>query len=217
MEKRKNYSKRVLLILLLITASVVTLYGRYDDRTGYRYTPETTLAEVANQTGIPVINLINYLELPVDTDRNMTLEELAVTEDMIEEARSHFSGKIWGFSWNIVLVGMLVIFSSLSLTGLFIGLLSRIVKLSERETKSLSAKKKKSAGRETKRVKIKDIKSRDTGYNAIVAAITALHFHLQEAEELSKMTLAWKREPVSVWKTSGKFDMPNRVIREKKK
>jgi Na+-transporting methylmalonyl-CoA/oxaloacetate decarboxylase gamma subunit len=202
--------------MLVIIISATTLQGRYGDRISYRYTPETTLAEVSTQTGIPVVNLINYLELPADTDRTKTLSELGVTGERIEEARSHFSDKVWGFSWNIVLVGMIVIFVSLSLTGFFINLLSRIVKLSERERTKAATKKKKSGEQETKRVKIKDIKSRDTGYNAIVAAITALHFHLQEAEELSKMTLAWKREPVSVWKTSGKFDMPNRVIREKK-
>lgn len=174
------------------------------------YSQKTTLSELSEELGIPATKLKEYFHLSSDTDKHTTLHDLEISEESIEAAKEHFRRDLWRFSWNIVLVGMLVIFCSLSLTGLFIGLLSKLVFLSER--KELPKKEQKSTQNRVKAgLKVKDLKSRDAGYNAAIAALTALHFHLQEAEELSKMTLSWTREPVSVWKTSGRLDSPNRI------
>ncbi|MBW6515525.1 MAG: OadG family protein [Candidatus Cloacimonetes bacterium] len=209
--------KHNFLLFIVIVFSVLLvepIYCVYQKKVDYEYSEETTLEELSKQLSIPSDKLKKYLDLPLGLDNTTTLAELQIDQEKVEKAHKQFRSKIWGFSWNIVLVGMLVIFCSLSLTGLFIGLLSRVVKYSEKPPiygkKSDNDKK-----QVAKKVKIADLKSRDAGYNAVIAAITALHFHLQEAEELSKMTLTWKREPVSVWKTSGKFDMPNRVLRER--
>jgi len=193
------------------------VYGLYEKKVKYSYSETTTLSELSKQLSIPTSKLKDFLELPQETNNNLSLGELGINSDQVKSAQHLFRKRIWGFSWNIVLVGMLVIFCSLSLTGFFIGLLSKVVIFSEKPPTKPLAVKAKTKKREPTKVKISDIKSRDAGYNAVVAAITALHFHLQEAEEISKMTLSWKREPVSVWKTSGKFTMPNRIIHEIKK
>jgi Na+-transporting methylmalonyl-CoA/oxaloacetate decarboxylase gamma subunit len=167
---------------------------------------EISFTELAFRLSIPPGKLIKYFDLDPDINRSMTPAELGIDRKSIDQARLRFKKNKWRFSWNIVLLGMLVIFSSLSLTGLFISLLSKVVLFSESSDKSIAyLKKKKNEG-------LRNIKSRDTSYNAVVAAITAFHLHIQEAEEFGKMTLSWKREPVSVWKTSGKLDMPNRIL-----
>ena len=208
--------KSIILILILATFMINPLQGLYEKISVYEYSAEDTIAELSLNLSIPASKLIEFFELPIETDRGLTLAELNISADDVEAARQKFRKTIWGFSWNIVLVGMLVIFSSLSLTGLLIGALSRAVIFSERPAKTAKSAKGKTEDREAKRIKVDDLKSRDSGYNAVIAAITALHFHLKEAEEISKMTLSWKREPISVWRTSGKLDMPNRVIRSLK-
>ena len=213
-------SKYKFLLFILILLGVILaepVYGIFEKKVHFEYSEEITLEELSKQLSIPTGKLKEYFKLPPALDNTSTLAELNVDKAKVEAAHKQFRNRIWGFSWNVVLVGMLVIFCSLSLTGFFIGLLSKIVKYSENTVSQDRKSDKKRTKKESTRVKIADLKSRDAGYNAVIAAITALHFHLQEAEELSKMTLSWKREPVSVWKASGKFEMPNRLLGNRKK
>ena len=219
-KQNKVKIRSVFLLLTIIVSGVIFLdpmYGMYDKKINFEYTENTTLEELAKQLSIPPSKLKEHLELPAETNIHATLAQLGVDQEMVSQAQTEFRKKIWGFSWNIVLVGMLVIFSSLSLTGLFIGLLGKVVRYSENTRQRKQILRGKKARSKTVKASMGDIKSRDAGYNAVIAAITALHFHLQEAEELSQMTLSWKREPVSVWRTSGKFDLPNRVLGDRKK
>ena len=161
---------------------------------------EKTLTQVSVSLGIPTAKLLELLNIDPDTNLNSTIRELNIDQNQIDYATIRFRKELWGYSLNIVLIGMVVIFLSLSLTGIIVGQLRFIA------TKNLDKAAKQIIP------KLDNVKYRDTSYNSVVAAITALHLHLQEAEESSKMTLAWSREPVSVWKTSSKFSMPNRAI-----
>jgi hypothetical protein len=163
---------------------------------------DTALVELSVILGIPTSKLLEILKVNPETSLYTTIEELGITQEDIESARKEFRKIRWGYSWSIVLIGMIVIFLSLSLTGFLVGQIRHLAK-NPREKKP----KKKIIPR------LANVKYRDTSYNSVIAAITALHLHLQEAEESSKMTIAWSREPVSVWKTSNKFNMPNRAIR----
>ncbi len=211
---------RTILFYLVVTfccSYSFSLQGLSEEYFQDDYAEKITITDLSLELNIPPGWLIDYLELSPETARDYSIEELGISLEEVEEVRLAFENRKWRFSWNIVAVGMLVIFLSLSLTGVFISLLSRIVIFSERQEKKGKPDREKSLERKKAKVGIGDVKSRDSGYNAVIAAITALHFHLEEAEEFGKMTLSWKREPSSVWRTSGKFEMPNRIIREIKK
>lgn len=213
----KKFQQLLLLLAILSFLWASPLNGTAADNVPGERLESSTLLDLSREESIPPSRLKEYLELPSETDKNISLAELNITDENIEVARTGFRRGLWRFSWNIVIVGMIVIFLSLSLTGILIGILSRLVIFSEKSPTRGIKTSKKSVKKGATGVKIENIKSRDTGNKAVIAAITALHLHLQEAEELSKMTLSWKREPVSVWKTSGKFDMPNRVLGERKR
>lgn len=197
----------VFLLVLMVLLPLSSLSAKQHEEAIGKYTKDSTITEVSLSLGIPSSKLVEHLGLDPDTDRTMTLSDLQIDPDEVERARIGFKKESWRFSGNIVIVGMLVIFLSLSVTGLFVALLSKVVSVSENSG---------SKGKKVNKASPIDVKSRDTSYNAIVAAITALHLHLQDAEEFGKMTLSWEREPVSVWKTTGKLDMPNRVYRKEK-
>ncbi len=140
-------------------------------------------------------------------DNNISTTEYITVQRVEREIPAEYDS-IMHYSWSIVLIGMLVIFSSLSLTGLVISQLQNL---------SLFSKLSRLFTRRKMIPKLKDNKSRDTGIDAVIAAVTALHYHIQEAEESNKMIIAWTREPVSVWKASARFLMPNRIMRERKR
>jgi len=167
------------------------------EQTDIDYNSDTNLIELSTILSIPVSKLREYFELPENIDEDKTLYELGITNNSINEASIKFEKEKWQYSLNIVLVGMIVIFSSLSLTGLFISQLRRIG--GEKKYKSIS--KNLSDKEHGKRIST----NYANNHNNIIAAIATLKIYTLEAEENEKLIIAWNREPVSVWKTSGKL------------
>lgn len=157
-----------------------------------------TLDDLSLVLSVPTGKIIEALELDEDVDRSkLIIDDLGLGLQEIKEAYDRFKEQRWHYSWNIVLVGMIVIFSSLALTGFFVGQLSSI----GREKKP---------GKKTKQHPDtqNDAKQKK---DSVIAAIATVHLHLKEAEESERLIIAWNREPVCVWKTSGKMVMPNQA------
>jgi len=151
-----------------------------------------TLDDLSLILSVPAGKLIEALGEHEDIDRSILIEDLGIGINEIQEAYRKFIEQRWSYSWNIVLVGMIVIFSSLALTGFLVGQLSNI-------GRKKRPKKEQKTNTQDQKIEKKD---------SLIAAITTVHLHIKEAEESERLIIAWNREPVCVWKTSGKMMMP---------
>jgi len=199
----KFFRVLIYLALLVLMSSSVALLAVSGDT----ISPETSLYDLSIKLDVPVKTLKEYFKLDSKANVNASISSLGIDGSMIENAYSQFQDRKWVFSWGVVLIAMVVILLSLAATGFFVYAFGVAVNYFDRDKKILTRVDNLN----------KSIKSRDTSYDAVIAAIIALHCHLKEAEESEKLTLAWKREPVSVWKASSKFYLPNRTITERKK
>ena len=107
------------------------------------------------------------------------------------------------FGWKIVMVGMVVVFSSLILVSLLIGSLQHFI--------NPKIKKIKIEPKKTVQTPIGKISANegDLSTNAIIAVITALHAHVEDVEQRNKIIMDWRRAPVSMWKSVNKASFPN--------
>ena len=207
--RSKSYLFLLITLIITATASLSLLYSI--ETTGQqtvspaevKYTADNNLQEISLIVHIPLGKLIEILDISKISDNHLKpIKELGIGVEDIERAQVQYKKDLWKYSANIVLLSMLVIFLSLALMGFFIGLLKSFVEMPKVSTaigKAPSVTDKLQEKPETRR------------YNDIIAAIATLHLHIREAEESNRMIIAWQREPVSVWKTSGKLTMTSRV------
>ncbi|MCD4827815.1 MAG: OadG family protein [Candidatus Cloacimonetes bacterium] len=160
------------------------------------YTNES-LITIARDRGIPVKKLMVFLP-GEDTDPNMTLGKLGLGKSDVDAAQTEFNAQKLTFIFGIIIIGMLVVFTSLMLTGFII---SQLRRLNPQSRKKPTASAPTAAQRQEPEP--------DVSTNAIIAVITALHLHVREAEEQHKLMLTWRRTSLSMWR-AGKLTMPNR-------
>jgi len=191
----------MIFILALMLFSEVSAEGK--TLHNIEYSTDNTLREISLLSSIPVSKLSELLIPGEEVETDVPLESLGISIDDVETARIKFEDQLWRYSWNIVLVGMIVIFASLIVTGLCVGHLHLVVSTNFPKTKD--------------KIKKSQNVEKVGKYTDIIAAITAVHLHIKNAEDDEKLIIAWNREPVSVWKTSSKFLMPNMMYESKKK
>lgn len=163
--------------------------------------PNMTLQQISNETHIPVKKIINLLD--GDYSKETTVVETGLTNDAIEKAIEKYDSIKIHYYWSIVAVGMVIVFLGLILTGFIIGLLEHLNMIDKVKEKKADAKKSK-----TKIKKITPIDG-NLSNDAIVAVVTAIYLHELEVEEKNKMNLTWKRQPLSMWKSSNIANLPN--------
>lgn len=154
--------------------------------------PTTTLQDVADQVKIPVKKMIECLDLSLRTNSQQKIKDLAIGKTEIKNAILKYNKIRYHFYWSIVLLGMIIVFASLLLTGFIINLLQHLNQ----------SEKKKSTKRLVNTPYGKISSSSQLSNNEIVAAITTIFLHEMEVEEQNKMILTWKRAPLSLWKVS---------------
>ncbi len=183
--------KLTVLLMLFITISCLAV-----NRVEYK--GDKTLLDISKESEIPVKKWIQYLEISNETPSSITLNELKLNQKKMDIAFDEYVEHQTSFYAGVVIVGMLIVFASLIITGLIISQLEHFSKKKPKQGKMKTVKT--SAGKVTGPVE-------HLSSNAIVAAITAIYLHELEVEEQNKLLLTWKRAPLSVWKTA-KF-MPN--------
>ncbi len=183
------------LILLIIFLAVICLA----EEQKLQFPPTTTLLEISTQTNIPVKKITQYLKLENQTDFDVSLKELGISNEDINKAISEYNLNKKSFYVGIIFVGMGIVFVSLLLVGFIINSLQHISK-------------------SKKKVKIKTPVGTITApkehinSNGIVAAITAMFLH--DAEEKDKINLTWKRQAISVWHAAGMVE--NKVFENRR-
>lgn len=166
-------------------------------------TPNTTFEQLSKQTHIPIKKLSTLLNGKYE--KETTIAEAELNKNQIEDAIEKFSNKKEGYYWSIVLIGMLIVFCSLMLTGFLIGLLKHL-NLIDKFKEEREARKSKPI--------IKKISTVDGNMSndEIVAVVTAIYLHELDVEEKNKMNLTWKRAPLSMWQAASKVNLPNRIF-----
>jgi Na+-transporting methylmalonyl-CoA/oxaloacetate decarboxylase gamma subunit len=192
--------KKIMMIVLLLglTLSYASEEVQIDSK--------ATFKEVSFQVDIPLKKLANLLSREIEPEQ--IVAESGVTVAEIREAIEKFEQIEDSYNWSIVLIGMVVVFLSLILIGILIGLLQQLNKwdeIKERQNKRVSKGKKS---------KIKKITAVDGNLSndAIVAVISAIYLHELEVEERNKLNLTWKRAPLSMWRSANKVSFPNKTF-----
>jgi len=164
----------------------------------------TTIADLSKATEIPIKKLETIMKR--DFNQHDLLIDLGITQEDVTSIIKTYEEVKSDFFWNIVLIGMVIVFASLILTGFMIGLLRHVNIFEELKEKKALAKTK--AGKP----KIKKITTTDGNLSSdsIVAVITAIYLHELEVDERNKMNLTWKRTPLSMWKAANAVNLPNR-------
>ena len=186
--------KNVIFLLIIFLATVC-----FADEQKSQFPPTATLLEISTQTNIPVKKITQYLKLDNQTEFDVSLKELRISNEDINKAISEYHLNTKSFYTGIIFVGMGIVFASLIITGLIISSLQHI------------SESKKKVKIETPVGTVTAPKNHINS-NGIVAAITAMFLH--DAEEKEKINLTWKRQAVSVWHAAGMVE--NKVFENRK-
>lgn len=184
--------KRIIICAFLLFSIACFAVNKVD------YTPQKSLLEISRESEIPVKKWIQYLELPQNTNAETTLSQLKLSQKKLDKAFDLYLENEKTFYAGVVVVGMLIVFTSLIITGM---LISQLEHFSKKKSKKKTVKT--SVGKVTG-------PAEHISSSAIVAAITAVYLHEIEVEEQNKLLLTWKRAPLSVWKTAKL--MPNNAV-----
>jgi len=167
----------------------------------FNFTSTTTLLEISEQTNIPVKKITQYLKLEDQTEFNVTLQELGISNENLEKAIAEYHMNKKSFYTGIILVGMGIVFVSLLIVGIIINSLQHIGE----------TRKKKRSSVQTSVGKVTAPKDHISS-SGIVAAITAMILH--DTEERDNINLTWKRQSISMWKAAGMVE--NRVFEDRR-
>jgi len=170
----------------------------------FGFNESNTLTEIANIKQIPVKKLKAMLDLSA-LDRNidnLSIQALRLKPEQITEISEKFYNRTVLYGSSITLVGMLIVFSSLALISIIISQFHLFNKKDESQDTKIII---------TRTGKIKSA-PRDLNRDTIVAAITALHIHIQSIEERRKLLLTFKRTPINLWHSTNVINMPNRAF-----
>ena len=186
-----------IIILFIIVFSV----SCFANEQKLNFPPDTTLLEISTQTNIPVKKITQYLKLEDQTEFNVSIQELGISNEEIKKAVAEYNSNTRSFYTGIIFVGMGIVFVSLLLVGFIINLLQHIGE----------PKKKKKSIVQTPVGTVTAPKDHISS-NGIVAAITVMFLH--DAEERDKIELTWKRQTISMWKAAGMVE--NRVFEDRR-
>ena len=188
--------KKILILFIIVFA--VTCFA---EEQKLNFPPSTTLHEISTQTNIPVKKITQYLKLENQTEFDVSLQELGISNEVLKTAIAEYHKNTKSFYTGITFVGMGIVFVSLLLVGFIINLLQHIGE----------PKKKKKTVVQTSVGTITASKDHISS-NGIVAAITAIFLH--DADERDKIDLTWKRQTISMWKAAGMVE--NRVFEDRR-
>lgn len=166
---------------------------------------ETSLRDVSHQTGVPIKTMAEYLGVPY-SEQHEPLINYGLDETDIQSALHKFDKDKRIFYWGVVVVGMLIVFSSLIITALVVYLL-----------KFTSKKKKvKVEKKQPERAKKRVVSASDMNSKEIAAASLTLYLHEIEREEQNKLLLTWRRANISMWRATNSVNMPNQIYQNLK-
>ncbi len=175
----------------------------------YGFNDTNTLRQISEQHKIPLKRLKYLLGLdPVDQTLNdRTIQSLNLPIDSVLSAQDKFRATLGTMGNNIILVGIIVVFSALFITSIIILQLKHINLLTQDKPAQDHTKAKKPGAL---------LSTHPTVTNdEIVAAISALEIHRYQLEERRRLALTFRRGSARIWRAVGLLNMPNRGLNRK--
>ena len=196
--------KRVLIIgvLLGLILSPLLSAGGWE---AFTFRSSWTLRELAEANGVPLGKLAPALKKDALKDAGTELNKLEVDRASARRAIEKYRQTESAFVQNIVMIGMLIVFCSLILVAVLIGLL-RYLSFGEKKNKS---------DRKSIRSVVGTIRSSgDMSSYAIAAVVAAIFLHEEEVKQENRLLLTWKRTSTNMWKSAR--TMPNNAFQNSK-
>lgn len=192
----------ILLMVLLISPLSTLLYAEETESSVPLGPPETkSLREISVERDIPVKKLLQLLGRDLTLDSSLTLEDLDISSAEAGKALEKYKKIRNTYLSSIVLVGMIIVFASLTLISIIIGQLKHL----DEKKKKTWKRWKKSKGKASSSadpddaIDISTEKKHDPRH--IAAVIATMFLHEQHAEEENQIILTWRRVPMNMWKT----------------
>ncbi len=163
-----------------------------------------TVSEVSSLLQVPIKK---FKQLTISTrgplDRSMdhmTLQALQLNPKEVKRACDIYQENRMAHGLSITLVGMLIVFSALVLTSIIISQLHRVNIAPTAPVANII--KVNPQGQVTDQ-------PQNLSSNVIIAAITALHLHINSIAERRRLILTFKRASVNLWHASRVTELPN--------
>jgi hypothetical protein len=196
--------KRVLFVCLLGFLIAAAGFAVGEREQEFFYQSSWTLREFAHANDVPLRKISTALAKDADTQAASTLAELGLTKADAKEALVEYRKGELGFVRNIAEIGMLIVFVSLIVVAVLIGLLRHLHIFEKQGTKP-------GKGKSSVRSIVGRISSSgDMSDYALAAVVTAIFLYEEEVEEENKLLLTWKRASTNMWKASR--SMPNDIF-----
>ncbi len=168
---------KIYILLLAVIALFVPLLGETNE-----VHQEMSIHQISAVSHIPMRKIIEYLELPPDTDINKPVIDLNRDQAELQKAVTLYHKNQQNYYWGIVVIGMTTVFASLIIVALIIGQLRHLSKKKDSPIAGLSD-------------------------DIVAAIVTTLYLHEMDVEENNRLLLTWKRAPLSMWKASNYIPM----------
>jgi Na+-transporting methylmalonyl-CoA/oxaloacetate decarboxylase gamma subunit len=167
----------------------------------YGFDDFTTLGEVALIIKVPLNELVKYLRLnPLNDNSGVTIREARAEALDILDIMDNFNENTLEFLSTIILLGMGVVFVALIVTSVIISQSAFFSKKTEIMEKPAVAQ---TAVGEISTVSADYLREDD-----IAAVIAVIHKLKMDHVSETKIMLTWKRANVTMWRASGKIEMP---------
>jgi len=175
----------------------------------YGFNETSTLLQISSKFHVPVKKLKSILKLDPNNSalNHRTLQSLNLDLEDILAAVKEFDDTLDKTGYNIILVGMLVVFVALFVTSIVIMQLRHLNILTQDKQPVQKVKINQSG-------KLLSVHPTITN-NDIVAAITALQIYRRQIEERRRLALTFHREKANYWRAAGLYSMPNREFGKK--
>ncbi len=190
---------KVIGIALIILSISPLLYTEETELPGPSVTK--SIVEISVGMDIPVKKFLELLGRDLSLDSSLTLEELGISSEEAGQALDKYKKIRNSYLFSIVLVGMIIVFASLTLISVIIGQLKHLDEKKEKTGKRYrkSTWKKTASADPEKVAEISVEKKHDPRH--VAAVIATMFLHEQRAEEENQIILTWKRVPMNMWKT----------------
>ena len=188
------------LVLLAVLSSTAAALG--NEETQFAYEATWSFERFAAEQDLPPDPLARHFRALRITDTSQTLAALGVTREEAGKALARYRAAEPAFVGSIVLTGMVIVFVSLLVVSLLIGLF-RHLHIFDRAEKTDTGKRSVSSVVGTIR------STGDLGVRSIAAVVAAIFLHEEEVEAETRLLLSWKRASTNLWRAHA--SMPNEV------
>ena len=175
----------------------------------YGFNTTSTLEFISSKYSVPIKKLKLLLKLDSNDPslNTRSIQALEIAPDSVQAALLEFKETLSQTGGNIVLVGILVVFSSLLITSLVIMQLRHLNILTQEKPSKADLRINKSG-------KLLSAKPH-VSPNEIAAVIAVVHIFQFQLEERRRLSLTFNREKANFWRADGLYAMPNRHFNKK--